>query len=66
MCFGHIIAIPEIRQEWKQEKVAHFFMLRDPRDVVVSHAYYIADKAVQNVHHEYYRSLPSLDDRMRA
>jgi hypothetical protein len=64
--FGHVIAAPEILAGWKQEGVAHFFMIRDPRDVVISHAFYIGDKAVQNVHHEYYRSLPTLDDKIRA
>ncbi len=66
MCFGHIIASPEIQGGWQRDKVAHYFMLRDPRDVVVSHAYYIADKAIHNVHHEYYQSLPTLADRIRA
>lgn len=78
VCFGHVIAEPEIRTELHpgpsqgqpkslvQRKVAHFFMLRDPRDAVVSHAYYLPNKAVHNVHHQYYRSLPSLDDRIRA
>jgi hypothetical protein len=66
MCFGHIIAAPEIIDYWQSKNVAHFFMLRDPRDVVISHAFYIADKATQNVHHAYYKSLPTLEDRIRV
>jgi hypothetical protein len=46
--------------------VAHFFVLRDPRDAILSHAYYIGDKAVHNVHHEYYRGLDSLEARLEV
>lgn len=66
LCFGHIIASPEIVQHFESINAAHFFMLRDPRDVVISHAFYITDKATQNVHHAYYQSLPTLEDRIRA
>ncbi len=66
IAFGHVIADPEILEGWPQEKVAHFFILRDLRDVVVSHAYFIAGKAADHVHHAYYQSLPTLNDRIRA
>lgn len=66
LCFGHVIAAPEILDNWRQDKIAHYFMLRDPRDVVISHAFYIADKATQNVHHAYYKSLTNLEDRIRV
>jgi sulfotransferase 6B1 len=66
VCFGHIVATPEVRDYWRGQNVAHYFMLRDPRDVVVSHAFYIADKATQNVHHAYYKSLGSLEERIQA
>ena len=64
MAFGHIIASAEIITLWKPSRLVHFFMLRDPRDVVVSHAFYIGDKATQNVHHAYYKSLPDLNARL--
>lgn len=66
VCFGHVVATPEVRQYWHGLNVAHYFMLRDPRDVVISHAFYIADKATQNVHHAYYKSLESLEERIRV
>ena len=66
VCFGHVIAAAEVRQYWRERNVAHYFMLRDPRDVVISHAFYIADKATQNVHHAYYKSLGSLEERIRV
>jgi hypothetical protein len=66
LCFGHVVAIPKVRQYWRGQNVVHYFMLRDPRDVVISHAFYIADKATQNVHHAYYQSLGSLDERIQV
>lgn len=66
LCFGHVLAAPEILAYWEERNIVHYFMLRDPRDVVISHAFYIADKATQNVHHVYYQSLPSLDERIRV
>lgn len=65
-CFGHVVAEPEIAAYWETQNIAHYFMLRDPRDVVISHAFYIADKAVQNVHHTYYQSLDSLEARIQV
>ena len=66
LCFGHVVADPEIVTAWCREEVAHFFVLRDPRDAILSHAYYIGDKAVHNVHHDYYRGLQSLDERLEV
>jgi hypothetical protein len=66
LCFGHVVAAPEIVDYMNRQPLAHFFILRDPRDVVVSHAFFLADKAVDHVHHAYYHGLTSLDDRIRA
>lgn len=66
MGFGHVIAASEILEYWCRAEVIHFFMIRDPRDVVVSHAFFITDKAMENVHHQYYKSLSSFDERLTA
>jgi hypothetical protein len=66
LCFGHVIAAPEIIDYMCQQPIAHYFIVRDPRDVVISHAFFLADKAVDHVHHAYYKELASLDDRVRA
>jgi hypothetical protein len=66
LCFGHVIAAPEIVDYMNRQPVAHFFIVRDPRDVVISHAFFLADKAIDHVHHAYYKELISLDDRIRA
>ncbi|MGE5223606.1 MAG: hypothetical protein ACM3PY_14305 [Omnitrophica WOR_2 bacterium] len=66
MGFGHVVAAPEIREYWCRAEVIHFFMIRDPRDVVVSHAFFITDKATENVHHQYYKSLSGFEERLSA
>ena len=66
LCFGHVIAEPEIIDYLSRQPAAHFFIVRDPRDVVISHAFFLADKAVDHVHHAYYQELATLDDRIRA
>lgn len=64
ICFGHIIALDAVREYWCKINIVHYFMLRDPRDVVVSHAFFITDKDTQNVHHAYYKSLQNLEERI--
>ncbi len=66
LAFGHVTADPEMVDAWCRDAVIHFFVLRDPRDAALSHAFYIGDKAVHNVHHEYYRSLPTLEARLEV
>jgi hypothetical protein len=41
-----------------------FFIFRDPRDVVVSHVFYVTDMEARHVHHEYYKSLPDFNSRL--
>src|SRR5690606_35783004 len=41
-----------------------YFIFRDPRDVVVSHVFYVTDMEARHVHHAYYRSLPDFDTRL--
>lgn len=43
-----------------------YFIFRDPRDVVVSHAFYVTDMEPEHVHHDYYASLPDLEARLKA
>jgi hypothetical protein len=42
-----------------------YFIFRDPRDVVVSHVFYVTDMEARHVHHEYYQSLPDFDARLK-
>ena len=43
-----------------------YFIFRDPRDVVVSHVFYVTDMEVRHVHHDYYASLPDFDSRLNV
>ena len=41
-----------------------YFIFRDPRDVVVSHVFYVTDMEARHVHHAYYQSLPDFNARL--
>ncbi len=43
-----------------------YFIFRDPRDVAVSHVFYVTDMEARHVHHEYYQSLPDFNARLCA
>jgi len=43
-----------------------YFIFRDPRDVVVSHVFYVTEMESRHVHHAYYRSLPDFDARLKV
>src|SRR5512147_2136091 len=43
-----------------------YFIFRDPRDVVVSHVFYVTDMEAHHVHHEYYQSLPDFNARLNV
>jgi len=43
-----------------------YFIFRDPRDVVVSHVFYVTDMEARHVHHAYYQSLPDFDARLKV
>jgi len=65
--FGHLHAVPEIVARLCQPDYAAYFILRDPRDVVVSHVHYVAEMAPGHFHHTYYtQELHSFDERLRT
>ena len=65
--YGHLHAIPEIMVFMRQAQMATYFILRDPRDVVVSHVHYVTEMAPNHVHHLYYtQELHSFDERLRV
>jgi hypothetical protein len=41
-----------------------YLIFRDPRDVVVSHVFYVTDMEARHVHHDYYEALPDFDSRL--
>ena len=47
-------------------KFIPYFIFRDPRDVVVSHVFYVTEMESRHVHHEYYQSLPDFNARLKV
>lgn len=67
IAYGHVHAIPEIVNYVLQNKFATYFIIRDPRDVVVSHVHYITEMEPRHIHHQYYNiDLDNFDDRLRT
>ena len=65
--YGHLHSEPEIVDILAGVQFASFFLLRDPRDVVVSHAHYLSSMAASHIHHEYFaQDLSSMDERIRT
>lgn len=65
--YGHVHAFPQAVEWFCQPGVAAYFILRDPRDVVVSHVHYVAEMAPSHIHHRYYHDvLQTFDERLRA
>lgn len=65
--YGHVHAFPEAVKLLSGARFATYFILRDPRDVVVSHVHYIAEMAPNHIHHRYYHEvLLGFDERLRA
>jgi hypothetical protein len=64
---AHFHTWPEAVQEALQPRYLPYFMYRDPRDVVVSHVFYVTDRAQEHAHHKYYKEvLTSFDERLRT
>jgi hypothetical protein len=61
---AHLFARPEAIARVCTPKFAPYFIFRDPRDVVVSHVFYVTDMEARHVHHEYYQSLPDFNARL--
>jgi Sulfotransferase domain len=65
LAYGHIHALPEVVRFLCQPGYAAYFILRDPRDVVVSHVHYVTEMEPNHIHHRYYsEELHSFDERL--
>src|SRR5215216_7189954 len=42
-----------------------YFIFRDPRDVVISHVFYVTEMEARHVHHDYYTALPDFNSRLK-
>ena len=63
---AHLFARPDAVARVCSPKFVPFFIFRDPRDVVVSHVFYVTEMESRHVHHAYYQSLPDLDARLKV
>jgi hypothetical protein len=63
---AHLFARPEAIARVCSPKFVPYFIFRDPRDVVVSHVFYVTDMEAHHVHHEYYQELPDFDSRLKV
>jgi hypothetical protein len=63
---AHLFARPEAVERVCSPKFAPYFIFRDPRDVVVSHVFYVTDMEVRHVHHQYYQALPDFNARLNV
>lgn len=65
--YGHLHALPEIVSFLSNQGIAAYFMVRDPRDVVVSHVHYVTEMEANHVLHRYYsQQLSTFDERLRV
>ena len=63
---AHLFARPEAVARVCSSNFIPYFIFRDPRDVVLSHVFYITDMEARHVHHEYYASLPDFNARLNV
>ena len=62
---GHVYATPENVSALIRPSIVNYFIYRDPRDVVVSHAFYVTDIARRNRLHRYYTQvLNNVEERI--
>ncbi len=63
---AHLFARPEAIARVTSENFIPYFIFRDPRDVVVSHVFYVTEMETRHVHHQYYASLPDFNARLNV
>ena len=63
---AHLFARPEAVARVCSPKFIPYFIFRDPRDVVVSHVFYVTEMESRHVHHAYYQSLPDFNAQLKV
>jgi hypothetical protein len=63
---AHLFARDEVMKRVCSPAFIPYFIFRDPRDVIVSHVFYVTDMEARHVHHDYYTSLPDFDSRLKV
>ena len=66
IAYGHLHAEAELIDVLCSACFASYLILRDPRDVVVSHVHYITEMAPGHIHHRFYKDeLTNFDARLK-
>jgi len=63
---AHLFARPDAVARVVSSNFIPYFIFRDPRDVVVSHVFYVTEMESRHVHHTYYQSLPDFAARLKV
>ena len=63
---AHLFARPDTVACVTSSAYMPYFIFRDPRDVVVSHVFYVTEMETRHVHHDYYASLPDFNSRLKV
>jgi hypothetical protein len=63
---AHLFSRPDAIKKVCSPKFIPYFIFRDPRDVVVSHVFYVTEMESKHVHHAYYQSLQNFDERLKV
>jgi len=63
---AHLFARDEVVNRVCTSAFVPYFIFRDPRDVVVSHVFYVTDMEGRHVHHDHYASLPDFNSRLNV
>lgn len=63
---AHLFARTEAVERVCSPAFVPYFIFRDPRDVVVSHVFYVTEMEARHVHHDYFQSLPDFDARLKV
>jgi len=65
--YGHLHSTNSVTKFLCGDGMASYFILRDPRDVVVSHVHYVTEIETNHVHHQYYQEeLVDFDERLKT
>jgi len=63
---SHLFSLPEAVDYVCTPAFVPYFIFRDPRDIVVSHVFYVTDMESNHVQHAYFKSLPDFDARLKT
>ena len=62
---AHLLAWPEVVEAVCTPRFVPYIIFRDPRDIVVSHVFYVTEMAPGHAHHKFYSEhLKSFEDRL--